>query len=357
MFSACRVFPAWTTVLAPATLREPMHPPSFRPPLHRPATAPVSAPAWLVVLALLGGATGCDRVRELAADGSTAPAPRDPASAQWRTDSTFLASGPGMLFRVVRSEAGTRAIPLTRLGRDFGVLGLGNRGWRAFDVAYLYGGRPFTPLRGGTPLPAITSRRGMWEGDALDSLAGCRFLLPGADVTVPDGVELLVAGRPPRFLPAPALSAAAVDDALQTLTTLVAPSAGIGMAALRQFRRTLHVVPAGASGRPALLALYRDPRPLPDSTDRITLSPRFLAVLLEPGAYGFRTAWQYSTQGVPGAPPALQFLGYFDADGDGGTELFFGAADARVPLHLLVLRHEGDRWVESLRSARGRCTG
>jgi hypothetical protein len=334
-----------------------MRPPSFRPRPRRPATAPVAALGGLVLLALLGAATGCDRVRELAANGGGAPPSSDPATAQWRTDSTFLANGPGMLFRVVRSETGTRAIPLTRLGRDFGVLGLGPRGWRAFDVAYLYGGRPFTPLRTGTPLPAITSRRGMWEGDPLDSLPGCRFLLPGADVTVPDGVELLVAGRPPRFLPAAALSAAAVDDALQTLTTLVAPSAGIGMAALRQFRRTLHVVPAGASGRPALLALYQDPRPLPDSTDRLTLSPRFLAVLLEPGAYGFRAAWQYSTQGVPGAPPALEFLGYLDADGDGGTELFFGAADARVPLHLLVLRHDGTRWVESMRSARGRCTG
>ncbi len=334
-----------------------MRPAPFRLRPRRPAAAPLCASTWTVLLALLGATPGCDRVRELAADGGATATPNDPASAQWRTDSTFLATGPGMLFRVVRSEGATRAIPLTRLGRDFGVLGLGPRGWRAFDVAYLYGGRTFTPLRGGTPLPAITSRRGMWEGDPLDSLPGCRFLLPGADVTVPDGVELLVAGRPPRFLPTPALSAAAVDDALQTLTTLVAPSAGIGMAALRQFRRALHVIPAGTSGRPALLALYQDPRPLPDSTDRLTLSPRFLAVLLEPGAYGFRAAWQYSTQGVPGAPPALAFLGHLDADGDGGTELFFGAADARVPLHLLVLRHDGTRWVESLRSARGRCTG
>lgn len=107
----------------------------------------------------------------------------------------------------------------------------------------------------------------------------------------------------------------------------------------------------------SLLALYRDPQPLADSADLITQPPRFLAALIEPGLYGVRASWQYSTVAAPGTPPPLEFLGYLDADGDGGTELFLGVADPRVPLHLLVLRREDDRWVETLRSSRARCAG
>ena len=105
-----------------------MRPAPFRLRPRRPAAAPLCASTWTVLLALLGATPGCDRVRELAATGEATATPNDPASAQWRTDSTFLATGPGMLFRVVRSEGATRAIPLTRLGRDFSVLGLGARG-------------------------------------------------------------------------------------------------------------------------------------------------------------------------------------------------------------------------------------
>jgi hypothetical protein len=321
-----------------------------RSPLPRPRATRL---ALLATLPLLAG-SGCDRLKAVAAGGE-APA-TDPTAAQWRADSTLLASDPGLLFRVVRGAQGVRAVPLLRLGGDLGVLGLGTRGWRAFDVAYLYAGRPFVPLRVGTPLPAIASRRGMWEGDPLDTMPGCRFLLPGAAVSVPADVELLVAGRPPRFLPAPALGAGAMGEALQTLTTLVAPSAGISMAALGRFRRTLHVVPTSPNRPPALLALYQDPRPLVEGADPLAHPPRFLAVLMEPGAYGFRAAWQYHTVGSPGTPPPLAFLGYLDGNGDGGAELYFGAADPRVPLHLLVLRHDGERWVEALRSARNRCT-
>lgn len=335
------------------------------PPRPRSLSVRATRP-WRLLPLLLAGVAGCDRVTEAVnrakgvqpgAEADAGAAAADPGALQWRADSTLIASRPGVLFRAVSTPRGTMAVPLTRLGREFGVLSLGARGWRAFDVAYLYAGRPLTPLRGGAPLPPVRTRRGTWEGDPLDTIPGCRLLLPGGEVAVPEGAALLVGGEAPRYLPTPALPAGLMDDALQTLTTLVAPSAGVSMAALRRYRRTLHVVPHGTGGGVSLLALYRDPQPLADSADLITQPPRFLAALIEPGLYGVRASWQYSTVAAPGTPPPLEFLGYLDADGDGGTELFLGVADPRVPLHLLVLRREDDRWVETLRSSRARCAG
>jgi hypothetical protein len=85
--------------------------------------------------------------------------------------------------------------------------------------------------------------------------------------------------------------------------------------------------------------------------------PRFFAALMEPGRYGPRSTWQYSTVGVAGTSPPLEYLGHLDADGDGNTELVLGVPDPRYPLHVMVLRREGDRWVQGLFIPGMRCLG
>lgn len=298
-----------------------------------------------------GGKAAADSAAVRAASGTGT------SDAQWRADSTLIAGEPGVLFRVVRTPTLTQAVPVLRLGAGFGAIALSPRGWRAFDVAYLYEGRPLTPLRGGTPLAAVRSRRGMWEGTPLDSLRGCNQLLPGGEVTVPEGAELMVGGRAPRYVAEAELPPGMTDDALRRLSTLVAPSVGIGMAALRRFERTLHVVPNGNDGGASLLALYRDPAPVTDTVDVMAQPARFMAVLMEPGRYGPRATWQYATPAMPGTSPPLEYLGYLDMDGDGGTELVLGVSDPKFPLHVLIMRREEDRWVQSLFLPLVRCLG
>lgn len=304
--------------------------------------------------------TACDRGdRKAAGDLSVLRAASGTGAVdpQWRADSTLIVGAPGVLFRVVRTPARTQAVPVLRLGPGYAAIALSPRGWRAFDVAYLYEGRPLTPLRGGTPLPAVRSRRGMWEGSPLDSLRGCNQLLPGGDVSAPEGTELMVGGRAPRYVAEAELPPGMTDDALRRLTTLVAPSVGIGMAALRRFDRTLHVVPNGNDGKASLLAIYRDPAPVTDTVDVMAQPTRFMAVLMEPGRYGPRATWQYATPGIPGTSPPLEYLGHLDMDGDGGTELVLGVADPKFPLHVLIVRREEDRWVQSLLLPIVRCQG
>lgn len=320
---------------------------------------------WLVALLLGATTVGCDRGGGTAAAdtaATTSAAARAAAGGggsdpQWRADSTLIAGTPGVLFRVVRTPTLTQAVPVMRMGPGFGALALSPRGWRAFDVAYLYEGRTLTPLRGGTALPPVQSRRGMWEGVTLDSLTGCTQLLPGGAVSVPDGAELMVGGRAPRYVPDASLPPGMMDDALQRLATLVAPSAGVAMTRIKRFERTLHVVPHGSDGKASLLALYRDPTPAPDTVDLASQPPRFFAALMEPGQYGARAAWQYATVAVPGSSPPLTYLGHLDVDGDGGTELILGVPDDRFPLHVLVVRREDDRWVQSLFLPLIRCQG
>ena len=81
----------------------------------------------LLALLLGGAAVGCDRggaTGAKGAEGAKGAAALSPGAAevsdpQWKADSTFIAGGPGVLFRVVRTPTLTQAVPLLRLGAGY----------------------------------------------------------------------------------------------------------------------------------------------------------------------------------------------------------------------------------------------
>ena len=300
-------------------------------------------------IALLGGA--CDtteRVKNaLRADQG------DPV---WQGDSTLLATHPDVLFRVTRDSAGARVVPLATMGpQGFRLLTLSDRGWRAFDLDYLVGGKSLTPYRGGRELAPVRSTRGMWEGAPLDSIRGCSIILPGALASIPDGVEFFTSGKRPPLQPVTALSAAELQTAIGAIATLIAPAAGISMSMLPRYTRDVYVAETGNGPRPTIVVVYDDPEVVADRVRQMGARPRHLVVVLDKGVYGYKPTFTYTTLGNKLSPPRYRYLDHIDVDNDGKSELFFGLRVAAAPLYTIVLRYEADAWRELLRNERQRC--
>lgn len=303
-------------------------------------------------MALLSVLTGCDRLKSALQE----PAAGDPV---WQADSSLIAKAPPMLFRVLRKQSGDQVVPIATIGeKGFQPLYLSNRGWRALDLQALHSGVTLTALRGSAAIGTVRITRGMWEGGTpLDSIQGCRVIVPGARAQVPDGVELLVSGaQPPR--PAGSGSDGAFGQTLETITTLVAPTLGIPMSAMPRYRRQVHVVPTGATTQPTLVVIYDDPEVVPDSVPVFPQPrPRQLIVVLDKGIYGYKPSHTFSTLGNRQSPPRRRFLGAVDVDDDGKAELLFGLQDPRAELVTIGLRFRVEAWDPSFTYERLRCHG
>jgi hypothetical protein len=318
----------------------------------RTATPRLRAVARVLVLAatvLAGGA--CDAAQR-ARKAITAEA-GDPV---WRGDSTALAAHPEVLFRVTRDSTGRRVVPLATLGpRGFRLLTLSDRGWRALDLAYLQRGQTLRPYRAGASQPAVPSTRGMWEGAPLDTIAGCSVLLPGGLADLPDGVEFVTSAPRPPLKSVTPLSGGELQTAIDAIPLLIAPAAGIPMAMMPRYTRSVHVAATGNGPRPSIIVVYDDPEVVPDTTQPIAQRPRHLVVVLDKGVYGYKPTYTYSTLGNKRTPPRLRYLDHLDTDGDGASELFFGITNTGATLYTIVLRYEVDAWRELLRNERQRC--
>lgn len=303
-------------------------------------------PLRFIILAL--SLAGCDRVK-------TALNPPQTDTA-WQSDSTLLAAQPMALFRVDRANATPRVIPIATIGeKGLRSLRLSGRGWRAFDLDYLQSSASFVPYRYGEPTSAVRSTRGMWEGAALDTLP-CPSPLPAAQVALDPRVELLTSGTKPIARPAAAaLSDGELQGVLATVNTLVAPTAGIPLSRMANYKRNVYVVATGASPRPTIIVTYDDPEALPDSATRITERPHHFMVVLDKGIYGYKPSYTYTDVSSSRIQPRRKFLGALDADGDGKAELFFGVQLPQFPLVTYAFRFEGDTWLESWKYERGRC--
>lgn len=303
-------------------------------------------------LALTATFSGCDQIK------SRLYPPQ--VDTGWQNDSTFLAQSPTVLLRTVRSETGTRAVPIASVGaRGLRALSLSGRGWRALDVQMLHAGRQFVPYRGSSPLAPVTSRRGMWEGTTLDSLPGCRQLHPAADISVPDGVELFTSGATPlRALPN-SIGDGELQAVLNVVTTLVAPTAGVSLSQMAKYRRSVSVVGTGATSSPTIVVSYEDPQELPDSVTRLAERPRQLIIVLDKGAYGYKPSLTIKDVSPTRIAPRRRFLGALDADGDGKAELYFGLGERieRGELVTYTYRFSGDTWIADWEYVRARCLG
>ncbi len=297
------------------------------------------------LLALLGA---CDRVKS-----ALRPPTTDPV---WQGDSALVAAKPTVLFRVIRDKAGTRIVPVATAGKGgFAPMLMSDRGWRLFDLVYLHGGSEVLPIRDGDVLPPVPLDRGMWEGAPLDTIQGCQLMPPAAKVSLPADVKLVASGD--RLPPAGVtpLGAAERDNALSTIATLIAPSAGVPPSIIGRYARNVYVVPTGASRTETIVVTYDDPESLPDSLPPIAQRPREIIVVLDKGVYGFKPTYVFKTVGNAKDMPRRKFLGAFDADADGKAELFFGLQDPRWTLVTYALRWETDAWHEGFKYERGRC--
>lgn len=291
---------------------------------------------------------GCDRIK-------TALNPPQTDSV-WQNDSTRLASRPTVLFRVDRAKSPARIIPIATIGeKGMRSLRMGDRGWRAFDLDYLYSSASFVPYRYGEPLAAVRSTRGMWEGAAHDTLP-CPSPVPAALASLDPRVELLTSGTKPLSRPAvTALSPGELQAVLSTVNTLVVPTTGIPLSRLGSYKRDVYVLATGVSPRPTIVVVYDDPEALPDSATRITERPHHLMIVLDKGVYGYKPSYTYTDVSPSRIQPRRTFLGALDTDGDGKAELFFGVPMVEFPLVTYVYRFENDTWVESFKYERGRC--
>lgn len=295
------------------------------------------------------GTSACDRVR-------SALNPPPTVDRSWSNDSTLLAAEPVVVFRVVRDSTGRRIVPFASVGsQGLQALSLSDRGWRAFDLQYLHAGNSFVPIRGsntGTPVP---STRGMWDPTALDSLPGCALLLPAAVAAVPDDVELLLSRELPQTGSQAALSQGELQEILHKTNTLTAPTLGLSLSRMGEYRRQVHVVTTGASPRPTVVVSYDEVNAVMDSARVMEMRPSNLIIVLDQGGFGYRPTLTLADVGTSRSGFPRKFLGALDTDGDGKRELLFGLRTPEAPLVAVGYRLAGDSWTESFTYNRQRC--
>lgn len=302
-------------------------------------------PALLAATTLLAA---CDRIK-----ARLNPPSGDPV---WQGDSALVAGRPDVVYRVVRDKAGTKIIPVATGGSTgFEPMLMSDRGWRLFDLEFMHSGRSVVPVRGGALLAPVPVRRGMWEGAALDTLAGCNLMPPAALVDLPADVHLAVSGARLHAVDVAPLDASTRETALASIATLIAPSAGVAPSMITRYQRSVSIVPTGASRTESIVVTYDDPEKLADSVPPIAQRPRQLIVILDKGVYGFKPTYVFKTVGNAKDMPRRRFLGAFDADGDGRAELFFGLQDPKWTLVTYALRWDVDAWHEQFKYERGRC--
>ncbi|MEO7522034.1 MAG: hypothetical protein ABIW79_09480 [Gemmatimonas sp.] len=298
------------------------------------------------------GLSGCEKIK-----ASIRPAPT--GDAQWQADSSLLASNPDFLFRVRRLNGDVRVVPLTTIGaQGFRPLYFGNRGWRAFDLEYLQKGLKLNTYNDGRVVGKVELTMGMWETSPLDTIPGCAVIAPAARAAVANGVTFLTNGKRGTPRPVRPLGAGELQAALQTVTTLIAPTTGVSGSMLAKYQREVHVVASGASDWPTIVVVYDDAESLPDSIAPMGQRPRHLIVILDRGRYGYRPSYTYSTVSNRRSPPRYVFLDYLDVDDDGRAELFFGLREPPNPvfaLYTYVLHFENDAWREKLRYEARQC--
>jgi hypothetical protein len=295
-------------------------------------------------LVAISALNGCDRVK--AAVRSSDEAVGDVV---WQRDSTLLEAKPSMLFRVVDFDKSRAVVPIATIGSaGFRRVTMGQRGWRAFDLAYLTSGHTLSGIRHGRVTGKFDMTRGMWEaGTQLDSLPGCPMIIP-AGLSNAGNVSLAVSGPPPKLTNVAPLSAGELQTALARIPTLIAPSSGIGTSRLSRYKREVHLLATGATPRPSILVIYNDPEQVSDTLSRMDERPRHFIVLLDKGIYGYRPTYTYATLGNIKSPPRMRFVDFVDVDADGKAEIFFGYLRNNLSESTAMLRYENEKWTEVL---------
>lgn len=280
------------------------------------------------------------------------------------TAATDLSGSPTILFSVFGPRDMPKLAPIAQITAEgLKPLVLDEAGWRELDSMYFAAGKTLSLYRNGQDLGPIEIARGMWPADSspLYEIRGCKTVVPqalgrfGANNTFEETIELLATSapvaQPKDARPFPA------DPETQgkTLASAVATAAEIGpedLSGLDYHARWLRTG-VGANGR-TLLASYIDP----NAGD---LGPgagntAVLVLLAEDSAGTFNTSYQHAKSGESRTVEFRRLLNHLDLDGDGKSELVIEAWKyAEIP-SLIVLKHNGTRWVETYRMSLEWCT-
>ncbi len=291
--------------------------------------------------------TSCDRVKN-------ALHPSGP-DLRWQSDSTLLASDPGVVFRLVHdNDNNTLIFPIGTIGGSGArELKLSRRGWSAFDLKYLHSAAQVVVTRNGRATSDMLRHRGFWEPQALDTMLvrACRpgVPIPFALAEVRGNKAFIATNAPPVPLKYSAqISEGELRSALSAIPLLIAPTVGISPTQLARYERRVSQVVSAAGPHPTLVVSYDDPIAAPDSLLPMTERPRQFIVVLDKGVYGYKPSWTYKTLGNMRDVAPLRFLDALDVNGDGLVELFFGLRDAPNAINTRILRFETDAWRDML---------
>lgn len=322
-----------------------------------------SAASWRRQLALIVPATalvltGCQGVRDKISDKLYAS--DKPDDSGWRRDSSLIAKGPPVLYRVIRKKSDEFLFPIGLLGKGAPrVLHLSKRGWAMFDIQTLYQGRQVTPVVNGQAGPTATMKQGMWENASapLDTVPAsvCSSPIAIGKVALPAGTDIVVTNyKLPTELKT--LSEAEMLEAVNGVSTLITPGLGIKSSVLADYTRIIRQIPR-VGGEPAVLVQYDDFRTVTDTSAVVARLPRHIVIVLEKGVYAYRPSWIYSTTGKPNDRPILKFLEAMDVDGDGKSEVIYGVDIPGGASFTIVFKQNNDTWKEYWRRSPMRCDG
>lgn len=277
---------------------------------------------------------------------------------------TDLSGSPTVLFTVFgpREEPKLAPIAVLRAG-TLEQITLDETGWRELDSLYFVAGSSVPIYRNGASLGGIEIVRRMWPADSepLYEVRGCRTVVPQAlgrltPVSAFEETVELLASSTPIAQPTDNRAFPANPEAQgKTLADAVAATAGIGAEDLSglDFHARWLRTGVGPSGR-TLLASYIDPNagdlgPGAGNTSVIL-------VMAEDSAGTFKTSFSHSDIGESRTVEFQRLVNHADLDGDGKSELVMQAwRYAGIP-SIVVLRHNGTRWVEAFRVSEEWCT-
>lgn len=284
--------------------------------------------------------------------------------AESSTSITDLTGSPTILFSVFGPRSTPKLAPIALVTADgLKPLEFDQTGWRELDSTYFAAGKSLTVYRNGRDLGPIEIVRGMWPADSspLYEVRGCRTVVPQAlgrfqaNNTFEETVELLASSVPLAQIQDSRPFPANPEAQGRTLASAVAAAASIGPEDLNglDFHARWLRTGVGANGR-TLLTSYIDPnagdlRPGAGNT-------AVLILLAEDSANTFNTSYQHAKSGESRTVEFRRLLNHLDLDGDGKSELVMEAWKyAEIP-SLVILKHDGTRWLETYRMSLEWCT-
>jgi hypothetical protein len=286
-----------------------------------------------LMLGIVVIAVGCDKT------GGKPPAAVEPV--------LNLDSTPDLLFHVfgVRSEAQQQMMPIAAIrGNEIIAINLLPTGWRELDAKYFRANAVYPVFRDGLQTGTVTVTRGMWSGDPLYSLPGCKSVIPMASVTLSDTVkaftvdqfgttrtaEVRVRGK---TLPADSVRAIAkrmgyAAGRTVDLDSLALDSLDFRAAAIETHART----------RPTIVASYIDPRGGDEKMGRGNTAD--VLVIADDDGTGYRPTFTHAVNGDASRAEYRAYLDHLDITGSGVDQILlegwhFGSEAA---LHVLVWR-------------------